>query len=501
MGKTGQVGQEAGASVHSKVTVTHEEKTVSIPIAVFSAISVTIGAGMVAVPKTTMESGIPFGIAYNFLNLVLTIYSIHLLLESARVTGLYSMPRLAYNCFGYYSLYFVNFVQFIAFGVLPIAYFIIFAGILSSFLREIPGVEHGGWSFIGTQWFSVLILGAIIFPLVIKKQISELSIAGALLFVGVILFNMLLWVLKIDAKDKIDYKEGDSRFFYRFEFNQQLLSSLSTAFVAYGFQSGFFPIYNALESKNYIRGMKFSILAMGFSFLIYVCIMFSGLYAFGVKIEGDVLQNLAHVFSWESYVLRSIFLLIMVTHTPFTFFIGKESVLCIAVLVYSSFVKPEDPMEEPILENYQEDDKQSTVSRSTKDKKRRRSSARNSKLVSLRSMHRVNDTHNFSFSNVDATFSMALPFYKKSMKTIEFEGTEEDHELDNAPAHMLLPNSVYYPVTLILFGAVVGTACIISDVESVIKYIGSLGNSILNFLIPGICYFIIMRKYEREQTS
>jgi amino acid permease len=54
-----------------------EEKSISIPIAVFSSISVTIGAGMVSVPKTAYEAGIPFTIAYFFLNLLLTIYSVH----------------------------------------------------------------------------------------------------------------------------------------------------------------------------------------------------------------------------------------------------------------------------------------------------------------------------------------------------------------------------------------------------------------------------------------
>lgn len=65
---------------------------------------------------------------------------------------------------------------------MPIAYFIIFGGILSSFIREIPYVAHKEGFFLGTQWFSVLILAVIIFPLMIKKEISELSIAGALLF-------------------------------------------------------------------------------------------------------------------------------------------------------------------------------------------------------------------------------------------------------------------------------------------------------------------------------
>lgn len=154
---------------------------------------------------------------------------------------------------------------------MPIAYFIIFGGILSSFIKQIDAIDDSKtWHFLATRWFSVLVLAAIIFILIIKKQISELSIAGALLFLGVILFNVLLIVLKFDDSKETSYKPGDSKHFYRFEFNQELLSSLSTAFVAYGFQSAFFPIYNALEKKNYWQGMKFATYGMGFSFFIYV---------------------------------------------------------------------------------------------------------------------------------------------------------------------------------------------------------------------------------------
>ena len=40
----------------------------SISTAVFSVISVTIGAGMVAVPKSAYESGIPFALFYHVWN-------------------------------------------------------------------------------------------------------------------------------------------------------------------------------------------------------------------------------------------------------------------------------------------------------------------------------------------------------------------------------------------------------------------------------------------------
>ena len=96
MGKAGETVNLKGSRTSSG-TVTKHEKTISIPVAVFSAISVTIGAGMVAVPISSLESGIPFAIGYNLFTYALTVYSLHLLLESARVTGLYSMPRLAFE--------------------------------------------------------------------------------------------------------------------------------------------------------------------------------------------------------------------------------------------------------------------------------------------------------------------------------------------------------------------------------------------------------------------
>lgn len=250
----------------------------------------------------------------------------------------------------------------------------IFAGISSSFFEHIPGIDNSGWHFIAKKWFSVLLLGAFTFPLIIKKQISELSIASALLFSGVILFNLLLIVMKIDKSNKLPYTPSDSKKFYEFKFDQAWLSSLSTVFVAYGFQSGFFPIHNVLKEKTYKNGMKFASYAMVFSYLIYILIMFTGLYSFGTSIKGDVLESLRYINSWESFVLRTIFLLIMLTHTPFVFFIGKESVLCLAVLIYHKFKKHDTDVgddEEPLLENQNTGDSD----RHIKNQRRRKSMA------------------------------------------------------------------------------------------------------------------------------
>lgn len=142
---------------------------------------------------------------------------------------------------------------------------------MSSLIRMIPFVQNdSGFSFLGSQWFSVLVLAVLIFPLIIKKKIQELKIAGMLLFSGVVLFIILMFVLRILNGDSLPYHREESAAFYRFTFDKAFLSSLSTALVAYGFQSAFFPIYNSLEKKSYYNGMKFTFIGITFCFVIYM---------------------------------------------------------------------------------------------------------------------------------------------------------------------------------------------------------------------------------------
>ena len=433
-------------------------------------------------------------------------------------------------------MYFVNIVQFIGFGFLPIAYYIIFAGLLSSFLRMLPFVqENSFWTFLGTQWFSVLVLAVLIFPLIIKKQINELKIAGMLLFSGVILFIVLMFVLRILSGDILPYNREEEPLFYRFHFNQAFLSSLSTALVAYGFQSAFFPIYNSLKNKNYYRGMKFTFLGITFCFIIYMLIMFISIYSFGIHIRGDVLQNVEEVEEWESFVLRAIFLLVMSTHTPFIFFIGKESLLAIFGLLYRRHQKRQrrrrrakrkarrkarqeaksralndnhglissglnDSLVDPRNNNYKivsaphlAQSFESTVSMnsgSSSDSEESDSEAENSYQ---------SDTEIVIMNTVDANMVKAIGFSTKVIEVDKDEGeSDSDENMDKKDtrkgAEDILPSWMYYSVTLGLYALVVAASCFIREVEPVIKFVGSIANSTLNFTLPGIFYFLIMKR-------
>jgi hypothetical protein len=63
---------------------------------------------------------------------------------------------------------------------------------------------------------------------------------------------------------------------------------------------------------------------------IYVAVSFVAIYMFGSAIKSDILENVAmEGGTWEAYLLRSLFLIVIACHIPFVFFAGKESFLII----------------------------------------------------------------------------------------------------------------------------------------------------------------------------
>ena len=71
--------------------------TLSTATAVFSIISIDLGVGMVSVPKSSYDSSIPWTVVFYFVNVLYTIYTIHLLLKAAQVSGKYTYAKLGYE--------------------------------------------------------------------------------------------------------------------------------------------------------------------------------------------------------------------------------------------------------------------------------------------------------------------------------------------------------------------------------------------------------------------
>jgi amino acid permease len=77
---------------------------------------------------------------------------------------------------------------FIAFGILPIAYFNVFADLIAGLMRDWFFADKPEDYFWCTKVPWVLVDAIFLVWLVLKKQMAELKIASLLLFGGVLVF-------------------------------------------------------------------------------------------------------------------------------------------------------------------------------------------------------------------------------------------------------------------------------------------------------------------------
>ena len=66
------------------------------------------------------------------------------------------------------------------------------------------------------------------------------------------------------------------------------------------------------------------------TFIIYFAVSLVSIFMFGSSISADILDNVgAEGGTWESYVLRAAFVIVVACHIPFVFFAGKEAFLIV----------------------------------------------------------------------------------------------------------------------------------------------------------------------------
>lgn len=79
------------------------------------------------------------------------------------------------------------------------------------------------------------------------------------------------------------------------------------------------------SDRNSIKAVT---MAVSTSVLIYIILSLLGIYMFGSSIKPDLLDNIGEErYTWESIVLSISFLIVIVCHIPFIFFVGKEHLL------------------------------------------------------------------------------------------------------------------------------------------------------------------------------
>ncbi|CAI2365580.1 unnamed protein product [Moneuplotes crassus] len=473
----------------------------SVAIAIIYIISITLGAGLVSLPYSILKSGIPWSIIYHIFNCACSIYSVHLYLKCAEVTGYDSIARIGCQVLGQSSLYLVNLWQFLLFGIVPLAYFIICSNILRNFISKSSWIEENAKNTIGSQWFTALLLTIFIFPWILKRNFSELKIPGILFFISLICFILLfftIWLFDpagLGGKNKA--AEWDP---FSFTFNKEFFDTLTTAYVAYGFHSGFFPVFNNLKEKNYNQGMKMITLSMTFCLFIVLSVSFAALYIFKDSIHPNIIENFEskeNGESWEGYTLTALYMIFVCFHFPSIFMIGKDSLLTIVALVC-------------LRGETQQRIEQSLSFDESKDLHKINTREVGEEKIGLLVEDQWNENESYinksSFKtqiyNEQSLIDQCKNQHRetKSFKKERSFSTSLHDPLDICKANIETSSDrrrkmIYYSVTIFLFLLTVGLSLLIRDSEIVVQYLGIVGCSLLNYIFPGLFYFVIMRKH------
>jgi amino acid permease len=172
-------------------------------------------------------------------------------------------------------------------------------------------------------------IGLLLVPLVIMRELKELKVISMTLFAGIGIF-LSLFIFQMIKYGLKENKDVDYSIYWEAKFDTALLTSFAIILVGYGFQQNLFPLFMSLQGNTQQKNKQSKrsiILALSATLIVYMSVGILCLYDFGSELSGNVLDNIDKEVNWSSYVIRSAFLIVLACHIPYIFFSGKESLL------------------------------------------------------------------------------------------------------------------------------------------------------------------------------
>jgi len=242
-----------------------------------------------------------------------------------------SLYEIGYMLWGRKSIYLISFIIWIASTGLMMVYFIVFGDISASIVRQVayPNKQETFENVWVSRWPYVLMIGLLLVPLVIMRELKELKVISMTLFAGIGIF-LSLFIFQMIKYGLKENKDVDYSIYWEAKFDTALLTSFAIILVGYGFQQNLFPLFMSLQGNTQQKNKQSKrsiILALSATLIVYMSVGILCLYDFGSELSGNVLDNIDKEVNWSSYVIRSAFLIVLACHIPYIFFSGKESLL------------------------------------------------------------------------------------------------------------------------------------------------------------------------------
>lgn len=266
-----------------------EKKSLTAFEAGLALLSAIVGGGIVGIPFSMIQTGIPFGLFLNIVIALAGVYSgyLYLVCKDLSPTYVESLYELGFVTLGTSSIYIQSVLILISGIGCILIYFIVFGEISASIVKSM--LEPGTENFFTTKVPYILVLATVMTPISLMKKLNEMKIVSILLFLAIALF-ILLFLIQLCTMGTIENPDVDYSVYYRFEVGIQLITGFNIIVLAYSYQTNFFPTYNSLgANKNNRTGLMSVVYASILSFVIYVSLGILSIYTFGTGVQADIM--------------------------------------------------------------------------------------------------------------------------------------------------------------------------------------------------------------------
>ncbi|XP_067266356.1 putative sodium-coupled neutral amino acid transporter 11 [Chanodichthys erythropterus] len=264
---------------------TGKSGTSSMSSASFNFINSIIGSGIIGLPYSLSQAGLPMGLLLLFLVAYITDYSIILLVRGGNLSGTHSYQSLVQSTFGQIGYLILSALQFLYPFIAMISYNIITGDTLTKVFMRIQGVGPGN---ILTERHFVILMSTLLFtlPLSLYRDIAKLGKVSLLSML--LTFAILITVVVRAATLGPQIPASDGAWVFARWNAIQAVAVMSFAFICH---HNSFMIYGSLQEPTLSSWSLVTHVSVGSAALFSAVFAAAGYATFTGYSQGDIFEN------------------------------------------------------------------------------------------------------------------------------------------------------------------------------------------------------------------
>ncbi|KAF4087055.1 hypothetical protein AMELA_G00091230 [Ameiurus melas] len=296
-----------------------EGGTSSKTSASFNFINSIIGSGLIGLPFSMAQAGLPLGLLLLFLVAFITDYSIILLIKAGNLSGTHSYQSLVRSTFGFVGYLILSVLQFFYPFIAMISYNIITGDTMSKVFQRIPGV---GPDHILAERNFVILASTILFtmPLSLYRDMAKL---GKVSLVSMLLTLAIIVIVAVRAVTLGPQIPPSKDAWVFAQWNAiQAVGVMSFAFICH---HNTFMIYGSLKEPTISNWSRITHVSVGSAALVSALFSATGYATFTGYTQGDIFENFCKYDNLATFG-RFCYGLSIITTFPLECFVTREVV-------------------------------------------------------------------------------------------------------------------------------------------------------------------------------